>query len=114
MSKSNNYRLGKTDKARYGSFEELREAYGLKPVSRRTNDADKLKVQQEKFLGTCKCCKQPMALVKNSNVLVCSNESCRGFKHTAVNEDGTTREWYTPYSRILDEKGLSISMNLFD
>ena len=37
---------------RFTSLEALRQAYGLKPVLRRTSDKDKLASQREKFLKT--------------------------------------------------------------
>ena len=109
------FRKAKGVTQHYTSLEELRTAFGLKPVLRRTKDADKLKAQQEKFLGTCKVCKQPMTLISNSNVLACQNPECKGFKMTSKNEeDGTEKIWYIPVTRVLDEKGFQIAMNLFE
>lgn len=108
------FRKGKGVTEHYTSLEELRAAWNLKPVVKRTKDEEKLKMQQEKFLGTCKVCKQPMTLISGSNVLCCQNPECNGIKMKGKNEDGSEKIWYIPVSRILDEQGLEISMNLFD
>ena len=108
------FRKAKGVTEHYTSLEELREAFGLKPVVKRTKDADKLTAQREKFLGTCRVCKQPLVLVGNTNVLCCKNPECRGIKITGTNEDGTEKIWFVPVSRVLDEKGFEISQNLFD
>ena len=108
------FRKAKGVTEHYTSLEELRIGFGLKPIVKRTKDESKLKTQQEKFLGTCKVCKQPMSLINGCNVLACKNPECRGIKMTDTNEDGTERVWYIPVSRVLDEKGFQISQNLFD
>lgn len=98
----------------YTSFEAAAKSFGCKPVIRRTKDENKLAAQREKFLGTCKCCGQPMHLVSGTNVLCCNNENCKGIKMTGTNEDGSERIWYIPVSRTLDDKGFEIGLNLFD
>lgn len=113
MNKKDNYRLGKNDVDRYTSFDELRKAFGLKTLSKRTNDEKKLISQREKFLGTCKCCGGQLTYVNGTNVLTCKNAECRGYKHVSKNEDGTERVWYTPVLRLLDAKGVDIAENLF-
>ena len=99
---------------RFTSLEALRQAYGLKPVLRRTSDKDKLASQREKFLKTCKCCKQPLTYLSGTNVLACCNPDCKGIEMKSKNEDGSINVWYIPVTRILDEKGMEIAMNLFD
>lgn len=109
------FRLGNGVTEHYTSLEELRTAFGLKPVSRKTNNVEKLKAQQEKFLGTCRVCKQPLVKIANANVLCCQNPECKGIKMTSKNEeDGTDKVWYIPVTRVLDEKGSRIAENLFD
>ena len=108
------FRKAKGVTEHYTSLEELRAGFGLKPVVRRTKDENKLKAQQEKFLGTCKVCKQPMTLISGSNVLACQNPECKGIKMTGTNEDRSEKVWYVPVSKVLDEKGFQIAMNLFD
>ena len=99
---------------RYTSLEELRKGFGLKPVKKRTNDAEKLKAQQEKFLGTCKVCKQTLSWVEGTNICTCKNPACKGVKMTGTNEDGTEKVWYIPVTRILDSKGIEIAEHLFN
>ena len=109
------FRLGNGTTEHYTSLEALREGFGLSPVVRRTKDENKLKAQQEKFLGVCKVCKQPMSLIDGCNVLACKNETCKGIKMTSKNEeDGTEKVWYIPVTRVLDEKGATIAHNLFN
>ena len=108
------FRKAKGVTEHYTSLEELREGWNVKPVKKRTSDNEKLKIQREKFLGTCRVCKQPMTLVGGTNVLCCNNPECRGVKMTGTNEDGTEKVWFVPVSRLLDEKGFEISQNLFD
>lgn len=97
----------------YNSFEELRQGFGLKPLKKRTNDLEKLKVQQEKFVGKCKVCGQPLSYLDGTNICACQNPDCRGFKMTGTNEDGTEKVWYTPVTRVLNDKAAEIAENLF-
>ena len=108
------FRKAKGVTEHYTSLEELRKAWNCKPVKRRTNDAEKLQAQREKFVGVCKVCKQPLTLINGTNVLACQNPDCTGVKMTSKNEDGSEKIWYIPVSRILDEKGMKIAENLFD
>ena len=108
------FRKDKNCTEHYTSFEELGKAWGLKPVTKRTKNEEKLKAQREKFLGTCKVCKNPLTIISGTNVLACQNPDCKGIKMTGTNEDGTEKIWYIPVSRTLDDKGFSIAMNLFD
>lgn len=99
----------------YTSFEAAAAGWNVKPVKKRTSDSEKLKIQREKFLGTCKCCGQPLHYVSGTNVIVCNNKTCNGFKHSEKNiETGEEKVWYIPVTRTLDEKGFNIAMNLFD
>ncbi len=107
------FRKSKDCTEHYTSLEELRTAFKLAPVSKKTKDADKLKAQREKFLGTCKICKQPLSWIENTNVCACKNPSCNGVKMTSKNEDGTERAWFIPITKTLDETGFEIAMNLF-
>lgn len=97
----------------YTSLESLREAFGLKPLKRRTDDEDKLKAQQEKLVGKCKVCNQPLIWIHGTSICACQNPECKGIKMTGTNSDGTEKIWYIPVTRILDEKGVKIAENLF-
>ena len=80
-----------------------------KEFTKRTKDEEKLAKQREKFLGTCKFCKQPLAWVKGSNVLTCVNEKCEG--QIIKDKDGNVVE-KIPFSRLLDEIGMDIAETL--
>ena len=111
--KENKLRLAKDITAQYSSFEEVAKAWGCKPVKKRTDDEEKLKKQQEKFVGKCKVCGQDLTYIYGTNVLACTNESCKGIKMTSKNEDGTENTWYVPVTRTVDSKGMDIAINLF-
>ena len=107
------FRKAKRVTERYTSLDELRTAFGLKPIRKRTTDAEKLKAQQEKFVGICKVCKQPLVWIEGTNTLACKNENCKGVKMTSKNEDGTDKVWYVPVTRMLDSEKIKIAENLF-
>ena len=98
----------------FHSFDELAEAYGFKPYTKRTNDENKLNAQREKLLGKCPVCHEPMKYISGTNILVCSNEKCNGFKHTKTGADGSEITYYEPVTRILSETGGEIARTLFD
>lgn len=99
---------------RYASLSELRDNFGLKPVKKRTDNAEKLKAQQEKFLGKCRVCGEPLTWIHGTNILACKNEACKGFKMTGKNEDGSENVWYIPVTRVLDDEGLEIAQRILD
>lgn len=108
MSKESNGKI-------YHSFDEIgQELFNLKPYKKVTRDKQKLAAQQEKFLGICPYCKQPLKYVYGTNVLVCENESCRGKKTTNVGDDGEETVTYKPYHKILSDKGLVIGTTIFE
>lgn len=109
------FRNGKNCTEHYSSLAELRVAFGLKPLEKkRPKDEKVLQEKREKFLGTCKVCKQTLSIIKNTNVLACKNPECRGIKMTSTNEDGSERTWYIPVTRMIDNRGMQIAENLFD
>lgn len=94
----------------YSSLEELRVAFGLKPIEKkRTKDMEKLQVQREKFLGICPVCKSPMKYV-SSQYSVCGNTECRGKNIAKKGEEPR----YVLSIREFDPKGVEIASNLFD
>lgn len=98
----------------YHSFDEIgQELFNLKPYKRVTNDKQKLASQQEKFLGTCPYCKQPLKYIYGTNVLACANEKCRGKKISITEEDGENYI-YRPYYKMMSEKGLAIGTTIFE
>ncbi len=54
----------------------------------RTMNPEKKAKEREKLAGTCKICGAPLTLVPDTNVLICSNETCKGFPVKAKNENG--------------------------
>lgn len=50
-----NYRMSKGTTEHFTSLEEMRTAWGMKPVTKKTSDKKKLKEQQERFLSKHKC-----------------------------------------------------------
>lgn len=98
----------------YSSFQELAEAYKIKPTSKVTKNKEKLKSQQEKFLKhyICKACHQPMTYI-GDNIMTCTNPKCRGIKIERKNDDGTkTVNYFTSFS-LLDEKSQDVAGNIF-
>ena len=111
--RENKLRLSKDTTAQYNSFEEAAKAFGCRPVKRKTDNAEKLQKQQEKFVGKCKVCGENLTYIYGTNVLACTNEKCKGIKMTSKNEDDTEKVWYIPVTRMVDEAGMEIAMNLF-
>lgn len=107
------FRMAKGVTERYTSLEDLRKGFGLKPVRKKTTDANKLKDQQERFVGKCKVCGEKLTWVEGTNVLACKNENCKGIRMSSINEDGEEKVWYIPVVRRLDEDGLRIAERLF-
>ena len=103
------FRKSKDCTEHYTSLEELRTNFGLAPNSRKTKDANKLKAQREKFLGTCPICQSANKFVSPQYV-VCSNVDCKGKNIAAKGEEPR----YVLSMRELDAKGIEIAENLFD
>ena len=108
------YRLSKGCTEHYTSFEELRSAWGLKPVTKQTRDKEKLTKQRDTFCSKhiCSNCKKPMTWT-GGNVMACLNPQCPGIKHEQVLETGDTKVWYSPSYDLLDGLGSEIAENLF-
>ena len=110
------FRNGKNCTEHYSSFAEMRTAFGLKEIVKRTKDEQKLQKQKEAFYSRhiCKACGTPMTFVNGTNVMCCTNEKCNGIKHQMTNEDtGEIKVWYTPSCKTLDGKSASIANNIF-
>lgn len=108
------FRLSKTDKEHYNSFQEAAAAFGCRPVKKkRSSNKDKLEKDREKFLGTCRVCKNPMQY-NGGNICTCSNPQCKGIVFKQRDEEENEKEWSVPVYRILDSYGTEIATNLFD
>lgn len=98
----------------YYSFADMAKDMGLKPVTRKTNDKEKLESQQKKFLGTCPYCHQQLKYIQDTNVLVCANDKCSGKKREFTNKDGEKVIRTQAYSKILFGKSAVIADALFN
>jgi len=108
------YRKDKGTKECFFSLEQLRAAFGCKPIVKRTKDENKLQVQKEAFRGKhkCKACGQPMSYV-GGNMMACTNKSCKGIKIERTLLDGTKSVTYDVAYDLLDDTGAEIAKNLF-
>ena len=109
-----NFRMSKGVTEHYTSLEELRVAYGLKPITKQTKDEAKLIKQRETFCNHYKCkgCGSPMTY-RGSSVMTCTNEKCRGIKHERKDADGNTIVTYSVSYELLDEHFSEVAENLF-
>lgn len=109
------FRLGRNTTEHYSSLEEMRSAWGLRPVNKKTSDEKKLTEQQSVFCSKhkCKACGKPMVFISNSNAMVCLNEKCKGSKNIRIDKEGNEIVTYTPSYDLLDDLGSEIAINLF-
>ena len=107
-------KINQRGEACYSSFEELAEAFNLKPVQRVTKDKEKLNAQRERFLGKhkCKACGEYLTYVAGTSVMSCTNPKCKGIKNETTDQDGNVSVYYTPSYDLLDEVGTSIASNI--
>ena len=99
------FRKAKDVKEQYNSLEELRVAWGCKPLGkRRTKDEDKLK---------CKGCGHPMTYV-GAGAMACTNNACKGIKVERQGAEGQTIITYEVSYEVLDPKFIDIAENIFD
>ena len=107
-------RLGRNVKEYYTSLEDMREAWGLPPVTKKTSDEKKLKGQQEKFVNKhrCKSCGEPMTWV-GGNQMTCMNERCKGIKVEREDKKGNKIVSYITSYDLLDDVGAEIASAIF-
>ena len=104
------FRKGKNCTEYYSSLEDLRKAWGRKPIEKkRPKDENVLQEKREKFLGVCPVCKSPMKYASPS-YSVCSNADCKGRNIAKQGEEPR----YITVIREFDSKGKTIALNLFD
>lgn len=98
----------------YTSLEELRANWGLKPIIKKTKDAERLQKQRENFCNRhrCKACGQPMSYI-GGTAMTCTNEKCRGIKEERTDKDGNVIVTYSVSYSLLDDKGAEIAGNIF-
>ena len=109
-----NYRMGVNTKEHYTSFKEMGAAWGCKPVTKKTEDAEKLKNQQEKFCARhrCSACGEPMAWV-DGHWMTCVNEKCKGIKVEREDKEGNKIISYVVSCEKLDDLGAEIAAVIF-
>lgn len=110
-----NYRMSKGTTKHYTSLTDLREDFKLKPIIKKTSDAEKLAKQQESFVNKhkCKACGLPMTYM-NGNIMTCKNPECKGIEIKREDKDGNEIVTYvTPYE-VLSDKGAEIANNIFN
>ena len=54
-----------------------------------------------------------MRWVEGTSTMVCSNEKCRGIKHTRTDADGNEIVTYLPSYDLLDSRGTEIANIIF-
>lgn len=109
------FRLGRNTTEHYSSLAEMRVAWGMKPISKKTSDEKKLSKQQKTFCDKHKCraCGKPMMFINGSNTMVCSNENCKGIKETRTDKEGKEIVTYALSYDLLDNLGSEIANNIF-
>ena len=109
------YRLSKDTTEHYASLEELRAAYGCKPIKKRTSDEKKLQSQRAVFNGKhkCKACGCNMEWINGTSVMSCKNTACKGLKAVRTDIDGNEIVTYYPSYDLLDSVGAEIAENIF-
>ena len=109
------YRLSKDTMARFTSMDELREAWQLKPLNKKTNNEKKLKKIQEDFCShhKCRACGKPMQWI-GGNIMTCCNPSCEGIKKEREDADGNKYVEYLTSYDVLNDHFAEVAENIFD
>ena len=92
-------------------YHSFAEAFGIQPKEKQHTEKDR-----EKFVSRhiCKVCKQPMTYIYGTNVLSCTNTSCKGIKRIAKTDEGD-KVYYIPSFHTLDNDGLvDYAMKIFE
>ena len=81
-----------------------------KEVSARTDNEEKLNKQIENFENryVCPFCGQKRKWISGTNLMVCKNEACKGFKKKSKEEEAG----YEPSFKILSNRGEAIAETL--
>ena len=110
------YRLSKDTMCRFTSMGELREAWQLKPLTKKkSNNDNRLKKMQEDFKShhKCRACGRPMDWIRDTNIFTCNNPNCKGIKHEYEDSEGNKYvEYYTSYD-VLNNHYAEIAKSLF-
>lgn len=81
-----------------------------KEISSRTDNEEKLNKQIEDFENryVCPFCGEKRKWIPGTNLMVCKNEACKGFKRKGKD----TEEVYTPSFKCLSNRGEAIADTL--
>ncbi len=109
-----NYRMSKDTTERYTSFEDLRNAWDMTPVIKKTKDLTKLEKQKEAFVNKhkCKACGQPMTYI-HGNIMACTNSDCKGIEIKRKDKEDNILVSYINSFDLLEDKGAEIANNIF-
>ena len=100
---------------RYTSFAELKEVYGSKSSKKQLEKEQAWKEKErETFSGECPVCKQKLTYIYGTNICVCKNENCKGYKNSRIDEDGNEIIWYTPVITYLNNYKTKKGLYIFD
>ena len=108
------YRLSQGTTEHYTSLQDLRSAWGLKEITKKTNDEKKLSAQQERFCKRHKCpaCGSPMEHI-TGNIMTCTNSKCLGVKNERIDKEGNIIIEYSTSYDLLDDIGAVIAETIF-
>lgn len=108
------YRMSNGTTEHYTSLEDLRVAWGMKKLIKKTSDAVKLKKQQESFSNKhkCKACGNPLTY-SGGNIMTCTNPDCKGIKIEREDKEGNIITSYITSFCLLDPLGAEIANNIF-
>lgn len=100
---------------RYSSLAEFREARATKPNKKQVEKEQTWKEKErESFSSECPVCKQKLTYIYGTNVCVCKNPECKGYKNTKTDEDGNEIVWYTPVISYLNGYKTNKGLRIFD
>lgn len=100
---------------RYASLDELRKARATKPNKKQVEKEEAWKEKErESFTSDCPVCKQKLTYIYGTNVCVCKNSECKGYKNTKIDEEGNEIVWFTPVISYLNAYKTNKGMRIFE
>ena len=94
------------------AFLEIRKKFGMDDVKKKTDDDSRLSKQKKDFMGkyVCKVCGSTLEWVEGSNIMICTNKSCKGIEKK--NKDGSVSS--LPVVVYLNSHGEEIAETILD
>lgn len=87
---------------------------GLGKLKQSKMNPEKKAKEREKFAGKCHVCGNPLVLVPDTNVMVCSNPECKGHAVKRKDENGKMQVVaHVPTYRCLTERAAKYAEKLF-